>query len=53
LRKIDTQEYAQFIFDNLLMCLAYKNDPGVEGKTENISNEQSREEESSRLNLQA
>jgi len=53
LRKIDTQEYAQFIFDNLLMCLAYKNDPGVEGKTENISNEQSWEEESSRLNLQA
>jgi len=34
LRKVKTQEYAQYVFDNLLLCLQYK--AGVRGDAQNV-----------------
>lgn len=53
LRNVDTQEYAQFVFENLLMCLAYKTDAELKGKVEIGIEEHLENEASSRISQQA
>lgn len=53
LRNVDIQEYAQFIFENLLMCLACKNKASSVGKVETGIEDQIKSEASSRISQQA